>query len=135
LDELQKKDSIQNYVPETDTVQKLSEIDIKQEIKEECVYLDEEASFLSYKHNSMVWIFSLNLPMINEPDKSELHAVINKISLLSESTDERKGLEKSNKSNGKVFRSHSRSARNCSFGIKCVISIYDFLISIDDLFN
>jgi len=96
LDESQKKDSIQNYVHETDTVQKLSEIDIKQEIKEECVYLDEEASSLPYKHNSMVWIPSLNLPMINELDKPEQHAIVDKISLLSESVNKRKDLEKSN---------------------------------------
>jgi hypothetical protein len=72
-------------------VQKLSEIDIKQEIKEECIYLDEEASSLSYKHNLMVWISSLNLPM--KSDRPELHAIVDKISLLSGSTDERKGLK------------------------------------------
>jgi len=32
----------------------------------------------------------------DKPDRSELHAVMDKISLLSESTDKRKGLEKFN---------------------------------------
>jgi hypothetical protein len=98
LDESQKKDSIQNCPHEIDTVQKLSEIDIKQEIKEECVYLDEEEPTLPYKYNSMVWIPSLNLPMINESDKSEQHAVVDKISLFGESVNERTDLEKYNES-------------------------------------
>jgi hypothetical protein len=77
--------------------------------------------------------------MTNKSDKPEQHTVVDKISLLSESTDERKDLEKSNelsKPNDKVFRNHSGSARNCSFVIcECVILIYDFLLSIDDLLN
>jgi len=97
LDESRKEDSIQNCLHKIDTVQILSETDIKKEIKEECVpYLDEEVS--PYKHNLMVCISSLNLPMINEPDKSEQYAVVDKIPLLNESADKRKGLKKSKSS-------------------------------------